>query len=318
MRAMRKRTSPLLLSPATVGALWMIAAACLLATLSLLVRHVAATADLHPFEIAFFRNFGQFALMLPWVAAAGIAVVHTRRVWAHVRRSMFGIGAMLTWFWVVTQMPIAEATAISFSAPLFTTAGAALFLGERVGPRRWFATVAGFVGVLMIIRPGIHEVGLPQVMALLAAVLIAGSMLSNKSLARTESPNAMVLWMGVFMSLFSIAPAVTVWTWPTGWVWAWLVALGVVATAAHMAINRAYGKGDASFIAPFGFTQIPFVAVVGFVLYGELPDAWSIAGAAVIMASGVYTAHREAKVSRMVAEPPQPGISAVGRETTSK
>lgn len=304
------------MSPATVGALLMVLAACLLGTLSLLVRHIAG--ELHPFEIAFFRNFAQFAFMVPWVLVAGVRALRTERIWAHVRRSGFGICAMLTWFWVVTQMPIAEATAISFSAPLFTTAGAALFLGESVGPRRWAATCIGFIGVLMIMRPGVHAIGFPQAMALLSAVLIAGAMLSNKSLARTEQPNAMVLWMGVFMSLFSIAPALSVWEWPTGWTWGWLVAMGVVATAAHLAINRAFAASDASFIAPFGFAQIPFVATVGYVVYAEMPDAWTWAGALVIMASGIYTAHREAKINRAVAAPPQPGVAAVGHEKDEK
>ena len=303
-----------LMSPASVGALWMLAAACLLGSLSLMVRHIAA--DLHPFEIAFFRNFGQFAFMIPWAVLAGIEAVRTRRVWAHVRRSCFGIGAMLSWFWVVTQMPIAEATAISFSAPLFTTAGAALFLREKVGPRRWVAAGVGFFGVLMIIRPGLDAVELPQLVALLSAVFIAGSMLSNKSLARSESPNAMVLWMGVFMSLFSLPPALVFWSWPTGWTWAWLVTLGLVATFAHLAINRAFASSDASFIAPFGFAQIPFVALMGYGVFGESPDGWTVAGSLVIIGSGVYTAHREAKVSRAVAAPPQPGVVAVGHERT--
>ena len=311
---MSARPTPSLMSSATAGALWMLGAAFLLGALSLMVRHIAA--DLHPFEIAFFRNFGQFAFMIPWAVLAGIECVRTRRVWAHVRRSCFGIGAMLSWFWVVTQMPIAEATAISFSSPLFTTVGAALFLREKVGPRRWVAAGVGFMGVMMVIRPGLHAVETPQLVALLSAVFIAGSMLSNKSLARTESPNAMVLWMGVFMSLFSLPPALAVWTWPTGWLWAWLAALGAVATFAHLAINRAFAASDASFIAPFGFAQIPFVALMGYGVFGESPDGWTVAGSLVIMASGVYTAHREAKVSRAVAAPPQPGVVAVGHERT--
>jgi drug/metabolite transporter (DMT)-like permease len=309
---MRARAHFALMSPATLGALWMLLAACLLATLSLLVRHVAGT--LHPFEIAFFRNFFQLLLMVPWVFAVGVRAVHTRRIWAHVRRSAFGIVAMLMWFWVITQMPIGEATAISFSAPLFTTAGAALFLGERVGPRRWVATAAGFIGVLMIIRPGVTAVNLPEILALATAVFIAGAMLSNKSLARTESPNAMVLWMGVFMSIFSLPAALGVWAWPMGWTWTWLVGLGFVATAAHLAINRAFASADASFIAPFGFAQIPFVTVVGYFVFAELPDAWSLSGALVIMVSGVYTAYREAKVSRVVAAQALSGVAAVGYE----
>jgi len=300
--------------PNTVtGAAWMIVAACFLGALSMLVRNISA--DLHPFEIAFFRNIAQLLLMLPWVFAAGIAVMKTQRIWAHVRRSAFGIGAMLIWFSVLTRMPIAEATAISFSAPLFTTAGAALFLREQVGVKRWMATVFGFVGVLMIIRPGFQAVGEAQLLALLAAAMIAGSMLSNKSLSRTEKPNAMVVWMGVFMSIFSLPPAVTVWQWPHGTVWLWLLSLGVVATLAHLCINRAFSAADASFIAPYGFVQIPFIAGMGYVAYGEVPDLWTWMGSGVIIASGVYIARREAKRTKSVVAPPVAGSSEVAVES---
>lgn len=291
----------LALPPMVVGAAWMILAAGLLGVLSMLVRNISA--DLHPFEIAFFRNLAQLVLMVPWVLAAGIAVIYTKRIWAHVRRSIFGIGAMLIWFSVLTMMPIAEATAISFSAPLFTTAGAALFLGERVGARRWSATLFGFIGVLLIIRPGFHEVGVPQMLALLAAVLIAGSMLSNKSLTRTESPNAMVVWMGVIMSLFSLPPAIAVWSWPQGEVWAWLLLLGIVATLAHLAINRAYVAADASFVSPFGFLQIPIIAGIGFIAYNEVPDMWTWLGSGVIIVSGIYITRREAKLTKAKSSP---------------
>ena len=287
-------------------------AACLLGGLSMIVRN--SSTDLHPFEIAFFRNAAQLLLMAPWVVLAGIKILATKRTWAHVRRSMFGIRAMLTWFSVLTMMPIAEATAISFSAPLFTTAGAALFLGEQVGLRRWLATIFGFCGVLLIIRPGFHEVGTPQLLALFAAAMIAGAMLANKSLAKTESPNAMVVWMGVYMSLFSLPPALAVWSWPAGHVWWWLLLLGVVATAAHLAINRAFGAADASFIAPFGFIQIPFIAGMGFLAYAEVPDLWTWLGSTVIIASGIYIGRREAKLSKAVAAPPVPGVAAVGVE----
>ncbi|MCW8916409.1 MAG: DMT family transporter [Magnetovibrio sp.] len=291
---MNKRTA---FAPAAVGALWMSLAACLIGVLSLLVRNVSS--DLHPFEIAFFRNIGQLILMLPWVLVAGISVLKTQRTWAHVRRSSFGICAMLTWFWVVTKMPIAEATAISFSAPLFTVAGAALFLRENVGVRRWVATIIGFCGVLLIIRPGFQTIDMPRLLALMAAALIAGSMLSNKSLTRTETPNTMVVWMGVYMSLFSVGPAVMVWSWPSsGEIWFWLGFMGVVATVAHLALNRGFRAADASFIAPFGYVQIPFVAAAGFWTYGELPDVWTWIGSTIIVGSGIYIARREAQLAK--------------------
>ncbi len=278
------------------GAAWMVLAGILIGTLSTLVRGIGS--NLHPFEIAFFRNVVQIALLLPWVLTSGFAVLRTRRIWAHIRRSGFGILAMLTWFSALTMMPLAEATAISFSAPLFTTAGAHLFLGERVGARRWLATAIGLLGVMMIIRPGVKDVGAPELLALLAAVLIACAMLANKTLARSESPNAMAMWMGIFMTLFSLPPAVFVWSWPTGNIWWWLLALGTVATAAQLSINRAFACADVSFVVPFAFVQIPYVALVGYVVFAETPDAWTWAGAVVIFTSGLYTAHRETRLSR--------------------
>lgn len=256
-------------------------------------------SELHPFEIAFFRNLGQLVLMVPWVAYAGISVLRTKRPWAHVRRSVFGIMAMLSWFWVITKMPLAEATAISFSAPLFITFGAALFLGEKVGMRRWAATVFGFIGVLLIIRPGFQEVDTPRLVALVTAALIAGAMLSNKSLTRTEKPNAMVVWMGIFMSIFSLPPAIGVWQWPSTNAWVWLGMAAVVATVAHLALNRSFQAADASFVAPFGYVQIPFVAVLGFWIYGEVPDLWTWLGAGVIVGSGIYIARRESYLAKV-------------------
>jgi drug/metabolite transporter (DMT)-like permease len=272
-----------------------------LGTLSVLVRALAA--DLHPFEIAFFRNLAQLIFMLPWVMVAGFGVMRTRRIGAHIRRSSFGILAMLSMFWVLTKMPIAEAIAITFSAPLFTTLGAALFLKESIGVRRWAATLVGFLGVLIIIRPGLRDVSEPHLVAIVCAMLIAGAMLSNKSLSKSENPYAMVVWMGLLMSLLSLAPALTVWQWPAPNVWLWLGVLGVVATAAHLALNQANVKRDASFIAPFGFVQIPFVAVLGYLIFNEAPDLWTWVGAIVIMGSGVYTVRREAKLKRWITVP---------------
>ena len=269
----------------------MVLAACLLGVLSLLVRNVAG--ELHPFEIVFFRNVAQFVLMMPWLVVVGLKALRTDRPWAHVRRSSFGILAMLSWFWVITKMPIAEATAISFSAPLFTTLGAGLFLGEHVGLRRWSATLVGFLGVLIIIRPGFRDVGEVQLIAIGCAVLIAAAMLSNKSLAKTENSNAMVMWMGLIMSILSVPTLVSVWQVPSLGAMAWLVVIGLVATCAHLSINRAYARGDASFIAPFGFVQIPFVAVLGYFFFTEVPEIWTWIGAFVIIGAGIYTAHRE-------------------------
>ena len=299
--------------PAAVrGALWMSAASIFLGILSVTVRHLSK--DLHPFEIAFFRNFGQFALMLPWVVYSGIGVMKTERIGAHVRRSIFGIIAMLTWFTALSLVPVAKATALGFSAPLFATLGAALFLGETVRARRWTATALGFVGTLIIVRPGFQTLNGSELLALGSAALIAGALLSNKSLARTENPNVMVVWMGLFMTLFSIGPAIYVWQWPQGETWAWLALTGVIATFAHQSINRAFKTSDASYVMPFGFVQLPAVALMGYMVFGEVADIYTWIGAAVIFSSGVYIVHREAKAAIKTDAPvlvqPQPAVQA--------
>lgn len=303
--------------PAAVrGALWMCAASVLLGVLSITVRHLSK--DLHPFEIAFFRNLGQFALMLPWLLFSGIAVMKTKRIGAHVRRSLFGIVAMLSWFTVLALLPVAKATALGFSAPLFATVGAAIFLGETVRARRWSATALGFVGTLIIVRPGLEKFDGAELLALASAALIATALLSNKSLARTENPNAMVLWMGFFMTLFSIGPAIYVWQWPQGETWAWLGLTGVIATAVHQALNRAFKTSDASYVMPFGFVQLPAVALMGYFAFGEVADFYTWIGAAVIFASGVYIVHREARAAAKTHAPvmvqPQPAVQALVHE----
>lgn len=302
-----------LLSAPVRGAFWMVIASTMLGTLNVLVRHISG--DLHPFEIVMFRNFGQFAFMLPWLAFSGLAVMKTKRIGAHIRRSLFGIAAMLTWFFALSLLPVAKVTALGFTAPLFGTIGAALILREKVRARRWSATIIGFIGALIILRPGINSIGSSELVALGGAALIAFALLSNKSLARTEQPNAMVLWMGFFMTIFSLPPAIYVWRWPVGETWAWLVMLGAVATIAHLAINRAFIAADASYVMPFGFVQLPAVAILGFLMFGEAPDMLTWVGGAIIFASGVYIARREAAVSKSgetIIIMPQPAVQAHG------
>ena len=292
------------------GAFWMIIAAVMLGNISVLVRFVSA--DMHPFQIAFFRNLGQFMMMAPWVLIVGIHVMKTERFGAHLRRSLFGLAAMLTWFTALSMLPVAKATALSFTAPLFATLGAAVILREVVRVRRWTATIIGFIGAVIILRPGLHVMSGAEWTAI-AAALIAGAMLSNKSLARTENPTAMVMWMGLIMTILSLPPALMVWQWPADLaIWGWLAVLGVVATAAHLALNRAFRVADASYVMPFGFVQLPAVAAMAYVFFGETSDALTWVGAAVIFSAGAYIARRESMVTtESVVVQPQPAVQVV-------
>ncbi len=278
---------------ATRAGLWMVGFCASFAGLTAIIRHVSG--ELHPVEIAFFRNAFGLLFILPWLARAGLGSLRTRRLGLHALRAGTGTLAMIFLFTALAWMPLAEATALTFTAPLFATAGAALVLGERVRLRRWSATLVGFAGTLVILRPGAEAVTPAAAAALAASAFIAASMLAVKALSRTEHPNAIVLYMGLLMTPLSLVPALFVWTWPEPATWGWLALLGLVAMVGQLMMARAFAAADASAVLPFDFARLVFVALFGFALFGERPDAWTWVGAGIIVAATVYIARREAR-----------------------
>lgn len=295
------------------GAFLMIVAAFLFAVMNAAIK-LAAAEGLHPFQIAFFRNAFALALMLPWLARMGLGVLHTDRLKVHLWRAGIGLIAMLCWFTAVVRMPMAEAVALNFTVPLFATAGAALFLGETVRARRWTATIVGFLGVLIILRPGFVELTPVTSLPIIAACFMAVTVLIVKSLSRTEEPMAVVLYINLLLTPLSLVPALFVWQMPSLHALLLMAFVGACAVLAHIAFTRAFAKADASAILPFDYARLPFVAAIGFFLFGDVPDLWTWVGAAVIAASAVYIANRE---SRIALERPthRPGSEAVKAKT---
>ena len=282
--------------PAPVqGALFMTAAAFCFSVMNVFVR--LAAEELHPMEVAFFRNFFALALMLPWLARAGLGALRTERIKLHLLRSFFALLTMITWFSALALLPLGEAVALNFTVPLFATAGAALILGEVVRARRWSATFVGLLGALIILRPGFVELRPEMALPILAALCMASASLVVKSLSRTERASTIVFYMNLFLTPLSLVPALFVWQWPSWETLAYLVGLGGVGTAAHLLLTLAYTKADASAVVPFDYARLPFVAVIAFFLFGEVPDLWTWVGAAVIAASAIYIARREAKAA---------------------
>lgn len=279
------------------GALWMVLSCAVLSLLAGLVRYTS-TLDIHPFQIVFCRLFFAFACLMPWLLAQGVGHVRTGQLRLYGLRSVVSIGAMTTWFFAVALIPIGEVTALSFLAPLFMTVGAALILGETVRLRRWSATVIGFLGALIIIRPGMTELGLGAWLALSSAVLMGGSSLVIKTLTRRDSATKVVFYSHLFMLPMGLVPALFVWEWPEPSAWLYLAAMGPVAVLGHISLTKAFSLADASAIAPFDFARLPFAVLVGWIAFGEVTDMWTWVGAAVIFTSSVYIARREAKLSR--------------------
>lgn len=285
--------------PPVRGALWMVlSCACFASTLTI-VKY--ASAGVHPFEIAFFRNGFSLLLMLPWFLRVGLAPLRTRRFGMHLLRTISTLSVMLCGFTAVSLMPVADMMALTFTAPLFATLGAALFLGEKVGGRRWTAVVVGFAGAMIILRPGIQALTLPVLLALATAVLIACSLLLIKSLARTEPVAAIVFYVSLLLTALSLPPALTVWTTPSPEELWWLAAIGLVGTVDQIAITRSFAATDASAVLPFDFARLIFAAILGYLVFAERPDLWTWVGAAIILGATFDSGRREARHARKLA-----------------
>ncbi len=286
------------------GAIFMIASAAGFAVMMAIVRFLSR--EMHPFEVAFFRNLFGVLFMVPWMLRVGRDSLATERMGMHVLRSAAGLAAMLTFFTALSLLPLAEVTALTFTTPMFTTIGAALILREAVKARRWTATLIGFAGALIILRPGTEALRPEALVALAAAALMALAFLTVKSLSRTENPNAIVVMMGLLMTPMSLVPALFVWETPAVQIWPWLLGLGLSATIGQVFLTRAFAAADASAVLPFDFSRLVFVSILGFFFFGERPDLWTWVGGGVIVAAAAYIAHREAVLGRRLptAAPP--------------
>jgi drug/metabolite transporter (DMT)-like permease len=285
------------LNPAVQGALYMTAAAFFFALMNTCVR-LAADANLHPTQIAFFRNLFAFVFMLPWLFSTKMQGLRTGRFVGHVWRAMIGVCSMLLWFAAVAALPMAQAVALNFTFPLFATILAALILKEDVRLRRWSATTIGFLGVLVILQPWDAAVEWSSALPVAAALFMACSATMVKSLSRTEAPGTMVAYMNLLMTPMALVPALFFWTWPDWQTLGFMVILGFFAAISHIALTRAYVTSDASAVQPFDYLRLPFIAAIGYFLFDEVPDQWLWVGAAIIAGSTLYIAHREAQVAR--------------------
>lgn len=278
------------------SAIYMLSSAAMFAAMSVMIR--IGSAELHAFEIVFFRSLFGLAFMLPWlVGHAGDAFRRGRRS-TYLVRSLFSLSAMLCSFYATAHMPIADAIALSFAAPLFATAGAALFLGEIVRLRRWTATLVGFAGVMIILRPGIETMQPAAVVAVGGAAFIAGAILSVKSLSRTEPTELIVANMAIYLVPLTLVPALFVWTWPSLEIWIWMAVMGAFGTVGQILMTRGFAVAEASLAITFDYARLPFAAFIAFLWFGEIPTLWTFIGTGVIAAATLYITRREAQLAR--------------------
>jgi drug/metabolite transporter (DMT)-like permease len=284
-----------LASPAPLrGALLIVASTLCFSSMHGAIRHVAM--DLHPFEVAFFRNFFGLLVILPLFGRSGLALLRTQRLGLHAVRGGLQVVAMLCFFTALSMAPLAQVSALSFSAPLFACLGATLFLGEAMRLRRWSALIVGFAGALIIIRPGVEAINTGTLLVVFASALWAMAMLVIKVLGRTESSITTTAYMGLFLTPLSFVPALFVWQWP-GWEQlVWMAAIGTFGTGGHLAMAQAFKEADATAVLPFDFTRLIWASAIGYLAFAEVPDMLTWVGGIVIFASTTYIAVREVKV----------------------
>ncbi len=252
------------------------------------------SATLPSIEIAWIRFLVFAAIMMPaMVSGSPLYAMRTGRLGLQLMRGAALLGSSLFFISGLRFLPIAEASATGFVSPLFVTALSIVFLGESVGLRRWLATAVGLFGVLIILRPGTNAfhpaVFFPLVSALSwACMLIMTRMMSGREAAITTMTWSAIVGVGILSALVPL-----VWVAPGWHDILFGVLIGVASTAGQWIVVLAFRYADASVLAPFSYTQLLWVSILGFLVFGEVPDVWTVTGALFIVASGLYTAHRE-------------------------
>ncbi len=279
------------------AALLMVVGCLFLAALGGFIKELS-NSGMHVFEIVFLRNVAGLAVLLPWLMKSGPSVLKTKRPGLYFVRGFFGFVSMLAWFYAVTEIQLAEAVALNFTAPIFGTLLAIIFLREVVRLRRWAAVIVGFAGAMLILRPGAIEMSTGAYAAVFSAATMACSITCVKLLSRTESTPAIVAWTQIIIMPMSFFPAIYYWTTPTWDQLYYIVAMGICATLGHLLFTKAYSIADATYVMPFDFSRLVFSAIIGFFFFAQEPDIFVWIGAAVIFGSAVYIAMREAKAGK--------------------
>ena len=277
------------------AALYMLVACICFGLNSILVR--LAAEDVHPFEVAFFRNLFAFVFILMIVLPRDrLAIFRAKRPGILTLRGGLNAASMLAWFYAVPLLPLADLTALGFTAPLWATVLAALVLGETVRLRRWTATAIGFLGALVIIQPGFQQIHWAVYLVLFSSATWGATIILIRYMTAYERPNTILIHQALLLTGVTLVPTFFVWETPTAISLLWMVILGALGALAHWCTVRAYLLQEVGALQPLDFTRLPITILGAWLIFGEIasPAVW--VGAAIVFCSGVYISQREAKL----------------------
>ncbi len=283
-------------------AIFLIILSCfLLSVIIAIVRHLSQ--DFHPFFIIFMRNLFAFLLFLPMIFKNGIKIFKTSKLKLHIFRGVNGLVGMSLWFLLVTMISLPELVSFTFLVPIITTFFALFFLKEKVKNNIWIALLTGFIGVLLIIRPGFKEFNYAYLLVLLMALTWSITNLLIKLLTKTEKSGIIVFYMTFIMFIFSIPFAFIYYQQFGFYDFLWFFMLGILSNLSHIAISHAYSEADLSILQPFDFTRLIFTSIIAYFVFGEVLDFYTFLGALIIISGSIFVASkRKSNVNKIEAE----------------
>jgi drug/metabolite transporter (DMT)-like permease len=273
------------------GAVWALGMVAGLGGVSISIR--AVKSDIALEELLFFRAFIGLIAITIIMAPRGWRLLIPKRPGLQLVRNLFHVSAQYCVFFAVILIPLAEVTAIEFTVPLITALLAAPLLKEKIGRHRWIGMIAGFIGVLFVVRPVFETVPPAMLIALFGAVLFSCNTILVKVLSEVEDAGTMVFVMNVIQTLVLIGPAIYVWTTPEWHHVPWLLMLGLSGSCTHYCLSRAMAIADTSIVLPLDFLRLPFIAIIAYMVWGETFSPWTAVGAAIIFGSSYYAIMRE-------------------------
>ena len=275
---------------------WMLLTGIFFVCVTGIVRHLGSA--LPAIEMAFIRYAFGIILVAPTLLLLFRIPPSLKLTLFFAIRGFLHAGGVCLWFYAMARIPIAEVTAIGYVAPIFVTVGAALFLGEKLHARRIISVIVGFLGALVILRPGFQDVNSGQLAQLCAAPIFAASFLMAKRMTDNQNSGVIVAMLTVFCTLALMPGALYYWQTPNPHEIGWLFFAAFSATCGHYTLTRAFKAAPITVTQPLSFLQLVWATLLGVTLFDETVNIYVILGGGIIVASVTYISHREAKIAR--------------------
>ncbi len=260
------------------------------------------TAEIHSFELNFFRCLFGLIALAPMFLKGGPGILRTRCWGLHLGRGLFGGVGQICVYFGLAYLPLAVITAVTYTRPLWLVVLAVLFLGESARWRRWTAIAVGFMGVLIVARPSIETVGFPLAVLVFSTLCHSSAHVFLKKSTAIDPPTTIVFWYLVISTVVGAVPTVFVWVTPNLEQFAWLALTGILYVVGQGFITLAFRAGEATAVTPFDYVRLLYAIGFDIALFSTYPDGWTIMGSTVIVGSTLYIARRHARLRDLPAE----------------